>query len=45
MARHQPYNKIFDEEEYKLVNPEKKDLLDDFMIECKATKKKTSTIA
>lgn len=45
MARHQPYNKIFDEEEYKLVNPENKDLLDDFMIECKATKKKPSTIA
>jgi hypothetical protein len=45
MARQQPYNKIFDEEEYKKVNRENKDLLDDFIIECKATKKKPSTIA
>ena len=44
MARQQPYNKIFDEEEYKKVNRENKDLLDD-IIECKATKKKPSTIA
>ena len=45
LARQQPYNKIFDEEEYKKVNRENKDLLDDFIIECKATKKKPSTIA
>ena len=32
----QPYNKLFNEEEYKEVNQENKDLLQDFLTECRA---------
>ena len=41
----QPYNKLFNEEEYKEVNQENKDLLQDFLTECRALKKKPSTIS
>ena len=41
----QPHNKLFNEEEYKDVNQENKDLLQDFLTECRALKKKPSTIS
>lgn len=44
MARGKVYNRIYDENLWSQVNQENKDLLDDFLIELKARKKKKSTI-
>ena len=41
----QPYNKLFNQGEYKEVNQENKDLLQDYLTECSAIKKKPSTIS
>lgn len=41
---HQVYNKIFDEEKWKKVNPENKTIMDDFLQEMKAQKKSDGTL-
>lgn len=38
------YNVIFDEEKWKRVCPDNKEIIEDFITECKARKKKESTI-
>ena len=40
----QPYNRIYTEEKWALVNKENKDILEDYLLELKAQKKKESTI-
>lgn len=44
MARGRVYNRIFNEDDWKLVNKENKNLIEDFCIEMKSNKKKESTI-
>lgn len=44
MARGRVYNRIFNENDWKLVNKENKNLIEDFCIEMKSNKKKESTI-
>ena len=44
MARGRVYNRIFNEEDWKLVCKENKNLIEDFCIEMKSNKKKDSTI-
>lgn len=40
----QPYNKIYDEEKWARVNQENKDIMEDYLMELKAQKKKDTTI-
>lgn len=40
----QPYNKIYDEEKWAKVNQENKDIMEDYLMELKAQKKKDTTI-
>lgn len=44
MNRGKVYNRIYNKEEWDLVNKDNKDLMEDFLIELKARKKKQSTI-
>lgn len=44
MKRGRIYNKFFNEDEWKLVNQENKDLLEDYTLELKQNQKKKSTI-
>ena len=39
----QPYNKIYTLERWEAVNRENKDLIDDFITECKAQRKSEGT--
>lgn len=39
------YNKIFNEKDWDEVNKENKDIMDDYILECKARKKKPGTIS
>lgn len=39
------YNKIYNEEDWNRVNKENKNIIDDFLLECRARKKKPTTIA
>lgn len=45
MARGRVYNSIFNEEEWKLVNPENKIMLEDFLEEYRQRQKKLTTIS
>ena len=44
MERGRIYNKFFNEDEWKLVNQENKDLIEDYTLELKQNQKKKSTI-
>lgn len=44
MARGRVYNKIYTKEEWDLVNEENKDLMEDYLVEMRASKKKDGTI-
>jgi integrase/recombinase XerD len=45
LARGRVYNSIFNEEEWKLVNPENKAMMEDFLEEYRQRQKKATTIA
>lgn len=43
MAYKQPYNKIYTPEKWEQVNKENKELIDDFITECKAKRRSEGT--